>query len=580
MDSCFRRNDKSHTQLDNFTPMSYLVLARKWRPQRFEDIVGQAHVTTTLSNAIKTGRVAHAYLFTGSRGVGKTTTARILAKALNCEQGPTVTPCNNCSSCREVTASNSMDVLEIDGASNRGIEDVRDLRENVKYTPTQGRRKIYIIDEVHMLTKEAFNALLKTLEEPPAHVVFMFATTEVHKVPMTILSRCQRFDFRRIETAEIVAHLKKMLEGESITANDECLYVLAQKSEGSLRDAISLLDQLIAYGGTALTAADARQVLGLVDETIYFKAMDIVREHGQARMLDLIDEVAGSGYDLQEFTVGWLDHLRILMLIAGGAADTGLSGMPDELKAKYLDQGKSWDGRDLARIIRMVIDAEATMKRSSQARLILEMAGVRLCGLDATVSIEDILKSLPGGGPSGAGSNGGGFPKTGSAPDPAPKANLSQPDAGPARRIETASPSVREPAAAYQTAAPAGDFESLWQALLSVVNLRNMRLYSSLYSSKPVGIVDGKLVLEIPNKFVGDLIEHRDHQTLLEEETAKLWGQRIKVACRLGRPAEAEKPATGGTRLSRQDEVERVKAEALKDPEIKNLIDTVDGEII
>jgi DNA polymerase III subunit gamma/tau len=555
--------------------MSYLVLARKWRPQRFEDIVGQAHVTTTLSNAIKTGRVAHSYLFTGSRGVGKTTTARILAKALNCEKGPTVTPCNVCPSCLEVTASNSMDVLEIDGASNRGIDEIRNLRENVKYTPTQGRRKIYIIDEVHMLTKEAFNALLKTLEEPPAHVVFMFATTEVHKVPMTILSRCQRFDFRRIDTAEIVAHLKTMLAGEAITADDECLYILARKSEGSMRDSISLLDQLIAYGGTALTAADARQVLGLVDETIYFRAMDIVRGHDPARMLDLVAEVAGSGYDLQEFTVGWLDHLRVLMLIAGGAADTGLSGMPGELRGKYLEQGKAWDGRDLSRIIRMVIDAEATMKRSSQARLILEMAGVRLCGLDATVSIEDILKTLPGGG------QGGLRPAAAApAPGPAAKADPGKPAAAPA--AEPAGQAVKEPAAAYQAEAPAADFESLWQALLSVVNQRNMRLYSSLHSSKPVGIVDGRLVLEIPNKFVGDLIEHRDHQSLLEEETGKLWGRRMKVACRMGRPAEAEmeKPAAGGARLSRQDEVERVKAEALKNPEVKHLMDMVDGEIM
>jgi hypothetical protein len=208
------------------------------------------------------------------------------------------------------------------------------------------------------------------------------------------------------------------------------------------------------------------------------------------------------------------------------------------------------------------------------------MTGVRLCGLDATVSIDDILKTMTGNGPSGAGPGGIGFPKAGAAPDPAPKASLSKPAVEPERRVETTGPEVKEPSAVYRTKAPAGDFESLWQALLSVVNLRNMRLYSSLHSSKPVGIVDGKLVLEIPNKFVGDLIEHREHQNLLEEETAKLWGQRIKVACRLGRPAETEKPAVSGARLSRQDEVERVKAEALKDPEVKNLMDLVDGEII
>ncbi|MCU0607980.1 MAG: DNA polymerase III subunit gamma/tau [Candidatus Edwardsbacteria bacterium] len=540
--------------------MSYLVLARKWRPQRFEDIVGQDHVTTTLSNAIKTGRVAHAYLFTGSRGVGKTTTARILAKALNCERGPTVTPCNTCPSCLEITASNSMDVMEIDGASNRGIEDVRELRENVKYTPTRGRRKVYIIDEVHMLTKEAFNALLKTLEEPPAHVVFIFATTEVHKLPMTILSRCQRFDFRRIDPAALVAHLKTMLAGEAIAADDECLYVLAQKSEGSARDAISLLDQLIAYGGERLTAADARQVLGLVDETIYFRAMELVRAHDQPGMLDLVAEVAASGYDLQEFTVGWLDHLRLLLLIAGGAADAGLSGMPAELRDRYLAQGKAWDGRDLSRIIRVLIDCESAMRRSSQARLLLEVTGVRLCAMDATVAIEDVLKSLGGGG---------------GAEPPA-----RQPAAPPAQAGQGQAADVREAAATY-TAPPAdAGFDTLWRALLSAVNQRNMRLFSSLSLSKPVGIADGKLVLEIPNKFVGDLIEHREYLALLEEETARLWGQRIKICCRLCPPVEAAKPGAGGGRLTRQDEVERVKAEAMKNDEVRHLIDTMDGEII
>ncbi|HTY08493.1 MAG TPA: DNA polymerase III subunit gamma/tau, partial [Candidatus Edwardsbacteria bacterium] len=530
--------------------MSYLVLARKWRPQRFEDIVGQSHVTTTLSNAITSNRVAHAYLFTGSRGVGKTTTARILAKALNCEKGPTVTPCNACTSCAEITASNSMDVLEIDGASNRGIDEIRNLRENVKYTPTQGRRKIYIIDEVHMLTKEAFNALLKTLEEPPAHVVFIFATTEVHKVPMTILSRCQRFDFRRIDTAEIVAHLKTMLEGEAITADDECLYILAQKSEGSLRDSISLLDQLIAYGGTKLSAADARQVLGLVDETVYFKAMDLARGGRQPGMLDLVNEVAESGYDLQEFTIGWLDHLRVLLLIAGGAKDTGLSGMPAELKAKYLQQATEWESRDLVRAVKLMIDTEATMRRSSQSRLILEMAGLRLCQMDSTVAIEDVLKAMGGDG-------GGPKPDAPARKPAAPEvppvrtAQAAPAKAAPERPGETGKAGetskageagktgeagVKETAAAYRVpAVPVADadFESLWRALLEAVNHKNMRLWTSLSAAQPIGIVDGQLMLATTTKFIADLIEHKDHQLLLEQETEKLWGQRYRVLVRL-----------------------------------------------
>jgi len=228
---------------------SYLVLARKWRPQLFEEVVGQQHITQTLQNAISQKRVAHAFLFTGARGVGKTSTARILAKALNCEKGPQINPCGQCTNCQEVTHGTSMDVIEIDGASNRGIDEIRELKENVRYTPAKSRYKIYIIDEVHMLTKEAFNALLKTLEEPPPHIIFIFATTEPHKIPATILSRCQRYDFKRIPFREVIGSLKRIVEEEKIQISQRGLLSIAQESEGSLRDAQSLLDQVIAYAG-------------------------------------------------------------------------------------------------------------------------------------------------------------------------------------------------------------------------------------------------------------------------------------------------------------------------------------------
>jgi len=229
--------------------MSYVVLARKWRPMKFEKVVAQSHVTTTLSNAIKNDRLASAYLFSGPRGIGKTTTARIFAKAINCDKGPTPTPCNECSSCTEITGSRSLDVFEIDGASNRGIDEVRNLRENLRYAATQGKYKIYIIDEVHMLTTEAFNALLKTLEEPPAKVLFIFATTEPHKVPATILSRCQRYDFRRIPLNEIVQQLQNICTSEKINIDEKSLFLIARKSDGSLRDSQSLLFRLINYFG-------------------------------------------------------------------------------------------------------------------------------------------------------------------------------------------------------------------------------------------------------------------------------------------------------------------------------------------
>jgi len=249
--------------------MSYVVIARRWRPQQFNEIIGQEHVSKTLSNAIANNRIAHSYIFTGPRGVGKTTTARILAKAVNCEKGPTPHPCNECASCKAITVGNSMDVLEIDGASNRGIDEVRNLRENIRYAPTQGKYRIYIIDEVHMLTKEAFNALLKTLEEPPEHAMFIFATTEIHRVPATILSRCQRFDFRRIPLKTIMEHLRRICDGEKIDIQEEALLQIAKKADGSMRDAQSILDQLISFSGNKIAFEDVAQALGVIHQDLF-----------------------------------------------------------------------------------------------------------------------------------------------------------------------------------------------------------------------------------------------------------------------------------------------------------------------
>ena len=248
--------------------MSYIVFARKYRPQNFDDIEGQSHITTTLKNAISQGRVAHAYLFAGPRGVGKTTTARILAKALNCEKGPTVKPCNSCRLCEEITQGSSLDILEIDGASNRGIDEIRNLRENVKFAPSKGSFKIYIIDEVHMLTSEAFNALLKTLEEPPKHVKFIFATTQVYKVPPTILSRCQRFDFRRISAKDIFKNLKMIIKAEKLSVDDDVLSLIAKCSDGSLRDGQVILDQIVSSVKGKVSLSEVSKMLGVIDEEV------------------------------------------------------------------------------------------------------------------------------------------------------------------------------------------------------------------------------------------------------------------------------------------------------------------------
>ena len=268
--------------------MSYLVLARKWRPQSFEEVVGQPHVVQTLTNAISAERIAHAYLLSGARGIGKTSVARIMAKALNCAQGPSPTPCNECESCEEITGSASLDVLEIDGASNRGINEIRELRENVKYAPARSPHKIFIIDEVHMLTPEAFNALLKTLEEPPAHVIFIFATTEPNRIPITILSRCQRFNFRRIASKEIIQRLEEIVEKEGIRISKNSIQLLTREAEGSMRDAQSLLDQAISFAGNEVRDEDVAEVLGVIDRRLLYDISLAIANHDSQRCLDFL----------------------------------------------------------------------------------------------------------------------------------------------------------------------------------------------------------------------------------------------------------------------------------------------------
>ncbi|MEJ2054520.1 MAG: DNA polymerase III subunit gamma/tau, partial [Calditrichaceae bacterium] len=302
--------------------MSYVVIARRWRPQQFDEIIAQEHVSKTLSNAIANNRIAHAYIFTGPRGIGKTTTARILAKALNCEKGPTPTPCNECASCKAITQGNSLDVLEIDGASNRGIDEIRNLRENIRFTPTMGQYRIYIIDEVHMLTKEAFNALLKTLEEPPSHALFIFATTEIHKVPATILSRCQRFDFKRIPIKTIINHLKHICDADNIKVEDDALLQIAKKADGSMRDSQSILDQIISFSGDKITFEDVAQALGVIHQDLYFNISELILEKDLKGIILQTQEIFNSGYDLTEFLMGLEEHFRnILITVSTGSTE-------------------------------------------------------------------------------------------------------------------------------------------------------------------------------------------------------------------------------------------------------------------
>ncbi len=373
--------------------MNYLVTARKWRPMVFEDVVGQTHVTSTLKNALARDRIAHAYIFSGTRGCGKTTTARILARAVNCPSPSDHNPDNTCPICQEIIEGRSLDVIEIDGASNRGIEEIRNLRESVRYAPSRGSYKIYIIDEVHMLTKEAFNALLKTLEEPPPHVIFIFATTEIHKVPMTILSRCQRFDFRRISTEEVVDRLRYIATEEKITIDDEALTIIAKKGDGSMRDAQSIFDQVYAFCGDAITMKDVVSVLNVVDQDIYFTCSSRIRAKDTAGVLSLVDEVVKSGHDLREFAKGLAEHYRnLLMVVSTGSSD--LVDLSTSYKKRYEEEGTHQQEGDLIRILKVINEADQALRFAHQPRYKLEATLVQLARMGSSVELKELLERL------------------------------------------------------------------------------------------------------------------------------------------------------------------------------------------
>ncbi len=373
--------------------MDFQVTARKWRPQTFVEVVGQEHITTTLINAFQNNRVAHAYIFAGPRGVGKTTTARILAKSLNCLTPKNGEPCNNCEMCKSFLASQSLDIIEIDGASNRRIEEIRTLRESVKYAPTKGNYKVYIIDEVHMLTTESFNALLKTLEEPPDHTIFIFATTDIHKVPPTIISRCQRFDFRRIELPAIKALLKKIAEAEKIDIDDQSLTLIAKKADGALRDAQSLFDQVISFGGNKIEASELSMMLNLIDEEIYFKISDAILAKKYATAFEVTREVYEKGWNFLDFTNGLIEHFRNIMTVVI-KKNSDLIDSAEVYKKIYLNYTDSFSEGDLLRILTFLNTVQYELKSSPNEKLKIEISLAHLIGLEKSGTISQLLTSI------------------------------------------------------------------------------------------------------------------------------------------------------------------------------------------
>jgi DNA polymerase-3 subunit gamma/tau len=482
--------------------VSYLVLARKWRPLLFSDLVGQEHVSQTLQNAIQTGRVAHAFLFTGARGVGKTSAARILAKALTCEHGPAVEPCNACPACDEITSGVAVDVIEIDGASNTGVDDVRELRDNVKYLPSRLRSKIFIIDEVHMLSTSAFNALLKTLEEPPSHVKFIFATTEPHKVPITILSRCQRFDFRRIALPVVVSRLRYIVDQEGVAISDVSLAMVGRKGDGSMRDSLSTLDQVLAFCGTTVSEEDVVALLGVVDRRLLVKASQSVFNRDSRSLLEIVKQVDANGYNIRQFCQELVEHFRLITLSKAVGDISEYAELSEVELNEIHGQAQLVELADLYRHVALLIKAESDMVQTGFPRLILEMALLKMAMLVPVLPAQELLSRLDGlrGAMSATGMVAS--PPPAWAREAAPR-QLPPVNRPPAKELApSATPVVakEEVSRAVSSAAPGGalSFVADWSGFVEWISREKPMIGSLLEDARPVVASDGALEITFP----------------------------------------------------------------------------------
>jgi DNA polymerase-3 subunit gamma/tau len=557
--------------------MSYLVLARKWRPQVFEELVGQEHVTRTLQNAIAANRLAHAFLFTGPRGVGKTSAARILAKAINCLKGPTPKPCGQCENCQEIAGGNSIDVLEIDGASNTGVDNVRELRENVRYLPGKSKYKIYIIDEVHMLSTSAFNALLKTLEEPPSHVLFVFATTEPHKIPLTILSRCQRFDFKRIPLNLIFDRLQAISSAEEVNIDDDTLMLIAREAEGSMRDAQSLLDQAISYGGKEIKGEDVLTLLGITDRKILFDLSAAIFQKNVKRCLSLVDELYRLGYDLGQFCKDFLNHFRNLLVVKLDGGKSPVLTVP-EYEAKDLrEQADGGTFEDLHRLFQVLLRGEELLARTPFPRVVLEMTVVEMARLDSLLPVEEILSRVEQ------------LESTLSQKEFG--ARVIPPNAKPENKVGGKSESreklVDEAAAAEVSPEPKGvevgeEDMRQWEEFLAFVRGENPILASFLTQGHIVRLDDACLEIGFAKgSFAFDRVSERGALQSLEESARRHFKRELQVKITSSTVTKAEKKTSKpSTPDGETDLVRHLKKEALGNPVVQEAVEVFQGRII
>ena len=492
--------------------MPYTVFALKWRPNNFDEIVGQPHIVSTLKSAIDKNRLAHAYLFAGPRGIGKTSTARILSKALNCRNGPTASPCGKCSSCLEISQSRSLDVIEIDGASNTGVEDVRSLRENVKFAPVSGRFKIYIIDEVHMLSISAFNALLKTLEEPPESVIFIFATTHPDKIPSTVLSRCQRLDFRRISATEIAAQLEKIARAEKISVDKEVLFAIARTSDGALRDAESILDQLVSFSKEKISLKDVISILGLVEQEALFEITDKIIQKDPRRALSLLNRIIDDGKDINVFLNNLIEHFRNLMIARVTKGDAKLIDLPQDICERLLKQSHSLSLEEIFTAFNILANTQEMSKRLDSLRIPLEVSIVRL-------SYDKKNQPLP-------------IKEKEPVKEPAVNA-AKEPEAPPERIAQITLDSVK----------------AAWQSILESLSRVKISVATYLSEGEPFKINGNLLTVVFPksHSLHKESLERRENREIIEKNLAEALNVPLRVSFVLSSEAKPKEDDSGNT---------------------------------
>jgi DNA polymerase-3 subunit gamma/tau len=531
----------------------YQVIARKYRPQSFADVVNQEHVKTTLENAIAQNRIAHGYIFSGQRGTGKTTVARILARCLNCVNGPTNKPCGVCASCTEIAAGGSVDVIEIDAASNRGINEMRELRENVRYQPARDRYKVFIVDEAHQITNEAFNALLKTIEEPPAWAVFMLCTTEAHKIPATIASRCQHFSFRSVDFEELVARMAWICEREGITADAEVLSVLAQAGEGSVRDSLSALDQAIACCGDTLRAAEVRALLGSFSLDALGQVSQALVDGVAARMLEVVNELERNGQNLQHFSRELARYFRNLLVakIAGG--ETRLIAASGAERQQFAQIAGQFSEEDLTRYLQLSLDLFSDLQASLQPRFHLELGLLRMVQAGRLLPIEEALAGLGGGGGTWA-----------EIQRPAPVKNPAASGQRPVGKSATA-----PPAPASVAALVTGSWRDRLHAALMTLG---MEFTADAIEHSEIVEANGELRFTTPRDFSIAMKEADINQAVRQ-----IAGKPLKIKITIGDVAgQQQMAAAPALRPKQEDDVSR---RALENPEVQRFRDLFGGEV-